>query len=153
MKTLDDILIGLSPLIGEELRSDSNRACLLVFNDRIKIQLELDITGEFLVLGSMIVELPPGKFRENILKSALKANDVIDQSPAILAFVVRANSLVLFEKIHISETAPDPLYKKIIQFFNKAENWKHAIENGEVAPRGAFPEGKTPEGPKLFGIR
>jgi hypothetical protein len=153
VKTIDDILIGLSPLIGEELVSDSNRACLLVFNDRIKIQLELDITGEFLILGSILIELPPGKFRENILKSGLKANNLIHESPGILAFIVRANSLVLFEKIHISRTAPDPLYKKIIQFFNKAENWKRAIEKGEVAPRGAFPEKNPFQEPKLFGMK
>lgn len=153
MKTLDDILAGLSPLVGEDLRPDSNRACLLVFNEEIRIQLELDITGEFLLLGSMLIDLPPGKFRENILKAALKANNMIDISPGILAFVARANRLVLFEKIHISDTAPDPLYKKIIQFFNKAENWKHAIERGEVAPQGAFPETKSSQGPKLFGMK
>lgn len=153
MKSFEDILAGLSPLVGEDLHPDVNNACVLVLNENIKIQLELDITAEFLLMASMIIDLPPGKFRENVLKSALKANNMIDQSPGILAFVVKANKLVLFDRIYTDDLTPEKLLAEITQFFHKAENWKNAIQGGNTAPLGAFPEMGPGQGPKLFGLK
>lgn len=153
MKTLDDILHELSPFFDEELLPDPNNACVLVINENLRIQLEIDISGEFLLLGCFIVELPPGRFRENVLKSALKANDVIDQSPGILAFVARANQLVLFEQIHTSEISGEKLYEEITAFYSKADGWKTAIQGGQSHPESAFPQSTSSGGPPMFGMR
>jgi hypothetical protein len=153
MKNFQDILDGLSPLLGMDLQADANQACLLVLNEQIRIQLELDPKGECIILASMIIDLPPGRFRENVLKSALKTNSVLQQNRTILCFVAKANKLVLFEEIPLIELTAEKLYAHILDFFHKAENWKSAIEGGKSAPLGAVPEPDKVQGTKFFGIR
>ena len=74
MKSFHDLIAELGEYIGEDLKVDLNMACSLEINNLIKVQIELDSPGEKILLMSLITELPPGKFRENILKDALKAN-------------------------------------------------------------------------------
>ena len=70
MKSFHDLIAELGEYIGEDLKVDLNMACSLEINNLIKVQIELDSPGEKILLMSLITELPPGKFRENILKDA-----------------------------------------------------------------------------------
>ena len=153
MKNFEDILNELSDLLDVDLSLDSNRACVIVLNEKIKIQMEQDIAGEYLTLAAMIADLAPGKFREEVLKSALKVNNTISYSTTILAFVAKLNKLVLYEKIPMIDLNGQKLYDLILDFFHKAENWKNAIEGGKTAPNGVLLDERPSSGSNFFGLR
>ena len=153
MKNFEELLNELSPLLDIDLTIDSNKACVIVLNEQIKIQMELDLAGEYLFLAAMLTELSPGKFREEVLKSALKANNLSTYATTILAFVAKLNKLVLYEKIPMIDISGKTLHDHILDFFHKAENWKRAIESGKTAPQGVLADERPSSGPNFFGLR
>ena len=73
MKNFYDLIKELGDLLGEEIEPENNQACNLRINQKVKVQIEVSNNEESLMLISLISELPPGKFRETVLKDILKA--------------------------------------------------------------------------------
>ena len=53
-----------------ELSPDENNSCLIELKNGQQIQLELDRSGQFFVIGADIGMVPPGKYRENLFRQA-----------------------------------------------------------------------------------
>ena len=81
---MHNLMQGLGQLLQIDLREDFNQSCTLNM-DGIKVQMELDSPGEFLLLMTFISELPPGQFRETVLKEALKVNYTVEQKIGTLS--------------------------------------------------------------------
>src|SRR5579872_2904597 len=97
----NELLHSLGKLLGLSLQADKNNACALQIKKGIIIQLQPDVAMEKVLIASKIVEVPPGKFRENVLKEALKANGFPDPRVGTFSFLPNNNTLILFQQYPI----------------------------------------------------
>lgn len=115
-----------------ELRPDGNNSCLIQLKNGIKIQLEMDRANDFLFLGSDLGVLPPGPYRENVFREALKANGLPYPRYGTFAYSSKTDHLVLFERFRGRELKAESIADFIGQFSEKAFQWGEAIGRGDV---------------------
>ena len=152
MITFADLMAELGELLGDDLKPDLNQVVTLAVNETLKVQIEPDKTGEFVLLACMVADLPPGRFRENILRDALKTNYRIDEFPEILSYVRGENSLVIFRNIPAAALRGHQLYELLITFTDRCTRWRDAIENGQTSPPNEAPEKPGGARPPMFGF-
>ena len=144
---LTDLLTDLGKIFQIPLSLDKYNACSIQIPP-ITIQLQLDATEENLFLFSKIIELPPGRFRENVLCEALKANAGPDPRTGIFGYVAQTNHLSLHQSYPLSILNAERLSGLFGAFFEMGESWHNSIQNGQIAPVSA-----TTSRPSPFGIR
>lgn len=130
----DEILQNLGKVFDLDLRADRNHACAIQIKQGLIVQLQCDAAQENLLIASKVVELPPGKFRENVLKEALKANAKLDPIVGIFAYIAKINQLVLFQQYPFDVLTSERLAGLLGPFIQTAEKWKNAILAGQPAP-------------------
>ncbi len=130
----NDLLASLGQLFGLTLHADKNNACALQIKKGLVVQLQPDERREKILLASRVVELPPGKFRENVLKETLKANAISDPFVGVFSYVAKTNHLVLFQQYPIDILNGERLAGLIIPFIEVAESWRDAIIAGQACP-------------------
>lgn len=129
-----DILYHLSHETGLQLYPDDHGACKLKLSNQMNVQLELDLRSPSLFLVCNIASLPPGTFRENVLKHALYANHFEDSTSGILCYIEKLGALALCKTIPIQDLHSDHLLDQISLMGEKAEKWKKAIDQSQPAP-------------------
>ncbi len=153
MINFHDLIHELGEFIGEDLKVDLNQSCCIEVNQILKIQIELDPPGEIILLMAKVIELPPGKFRENILRDALKANFLAEEKEGVLSYLERQNTLVLCQNLYTHSISRDILYAHLMQFIERSSKWLAAIEAGRSSPdSGEIPEGTEKKG-SIFGFK
>ena len=136
--SFDNLVADLGQHLDIELIPDGNGACQLLIDESIAIQLEPDATGEHLLVASPIFELPPGKFREDVLHKALIANAIQPPSLPTLAFIEKSSILVLFNHLSIKALSTETLTTFLSHFLSLAVEWKEALDSGQPAPVKTF---------------
>lgn len=146
-----DILYKLSHLTGLKLYPDKNNACKLVITDDISIQLETDLAQERLLIGCLICEIPPGVFREDVLKHALAENYQAFPLFGTLCYVDKLNFLALYDYIPLKNLQENYLIDYITVFADKASSWKNSILNNRPGPNSLdnYPKNNPP----IFGLK
>jgi hypothetical protein len=96
--------------------------------------LQLDVSQENLWIFSKLVEVPPGKFRENIFRETLKANALPDPRTAIFGYIAKTNHLALFQKYPLTILNGERLAGLIGAFVKMADSWIQALSSGRSAP-------------------
>ena len=76
MDRFDTIIWDLSQELGISLNVDEHGSCLILIDNNIPIHLEMDSFEEKLFVSVRLTELPPGRFREDLLESLLKINSL-----------------------------------------------------------------------------
>jgi hypothetical protein len=133
-----------------DLHPDENNTCLLRFDNGVQVQLELDKVGSSLIIGSDLGVIPAGRYRENVLGEALKANGLPPPRYGIFAYSKKSDKLVLFQKMPLDDITADKIASFLPNFIDKAIIWKEAIAKGDVPAVSA--QGVTkPSG--MFGLR
>lgn len=94
--SFQELLEELGKVLRLSLHVDKHHACSIQFPP-MTVQLQPDLPQENLYLFSKIVELPPGKFRENVLSDALKANSLPDPRAGIFGYIAISNHLALYQ--------------------------------------------------------
>ncbi|MDQ5956626.1 MAG: CesT family type III secretion system chaperone [Candidatus Rhabdochlamydia sp.] len=132
MDPFAQLLNDLSLLLDMHLSPDKRGACKLNIDDTLHIQLEPSSNRDKLLFFCFLSEIPPGKFRENVLRDALKANTDLN-TPGTLGFSERNNQLVLFANLNF----PSLIAKEVLDFLHlfmaKAQAWKQAIATGQTS--------------------
>ncbi len=128
----DEILNELGNIYSVTLHPDKVGACKIQFPEQFAIQLECDPHLENLLVATYICEIPPGKFRENIFKDALKANHPFAQNGA-LAYSEKNNQLVLFSYLRLASLNGRKLSEFIQAFIEKASGWRTGVETGQTS--------------------
>lgn len=134
---------------GINLEPDANYSCVILIRNQIKIQLELDRTQQFLIVGAPLGELPPGKFRELFLKEALRANGAPYPRFGSFGFSQRRNNLILFEKLDI-QILTSTLIDFLTAFTEKALLWQESIKSGQPPQIQYYSQKSSPKG--MFGL-
>jgi hypothetical protein len=146
-----DILYNLSHELGLTLYPDSNDACKLHLSNQHYVQLEMDRAEEHINAVCKIIEIPLGKFKENVLKHALVANYNLTPFEPCLSYVQKNNTLTLYQKIPLKHLNPSQLVDSIVKMGLKAQDWKQAIESGRPGPNviKTMPQSSPPLGSNI----
>ena len=146
----EELLRELGAELGTTLHSDRRGACRLNINDAIDIQLECDGPQEKLLVATFICDIPPGKFRENILRDSLKANGPFPEN-GTLGYSSKNNKLALFKFLKLSELKAKELADFLTLFMEKAKKWRVGVEMGTTASLVPTPPPQTASG--MFGLK
>lgn len=130
MNKFETLIQELGEVLGVTLQAEKGFLCKLLLKDTIHVQLESDEENDRIIIASLIAELPPGKFREDALMTALKIN-FLDTSLGSFAYTDKPPTLVLQMYLPISTSAA-LLGALLQQFVEKAMTWKESIEQGTV---------------------
>ena len=133
MDRFHDILHQLGEIIHVPLYPDKHRACRLNINDLLHVQIDEDSNQERLLIAAFIGDVPPGKFRENLFRECLKANHVFPRF-GTLGYSERNNKLTLFEYVALPQLNGEMLADILAKFIEKAESWRHGLQNGVIPP-------------------
>lgn len=134
MQQFEDILRALSQQLEIRLQPDKNDLCVLRINNKLHLQMEFNSLKNRLLLASLIIEIPPGKFREEVLKKALQHND---RYPRIgsFAYASKKNALMLFHYIYLEPNQTiEMILDTIAEFVKLADDWGSAINGGRSSP-------------------
>lgn len=145
----EELLNELGVELGITLHPDRKGACKLKINETSHIQIECDAHQENLLVATFICDIPPGKFRENILKDALKSNGPFPVN-GTLAYSDRNNKLVLFSYFRFGSLTGKKLAEFLAAFVDKANNWRIGVETGHTSHL-ISPSLKPPSG--MFGMK
>jgi len=138
----EEILQLFGQSLNLPLESDRNHACAIQIKQGLIVQLQSDPSQTKLLIGCKIIEVPPGKFRENVLKEALKANGLPDPRVGIFAYIAAINNLFLFQEYPFDIlTTGERVASLISPFIKTATEWRVAIQAGDPGPRS---EAKLP---------
>lgn len=152
MITYAELINDLGKKLNIDIYADLNNIVTLMIEKRVKIQIEIDSVGEFLILGAYIAELPPGKFREHILKNSLRVNYLINERPEILSYMNRENMLTLHRKFMLAALNVDELITQIKNITIRAKKWQDAIESGLPSPDDELPSSNQITNKSIFGL-
>ena len=133
------------------LQPDRNSSCLIRLKDGLEIQLELDRMGLFLIVGADLGSLPPGKYRENLFREALKANGLPYPWNGILAYSKKTDHLVIYDQLNVKNLTGEKVATFLSSFTAKAKVWKDALSREELP---AIDQGYTSQPSSgMFGLR
>lgn len=149
MDRFAELLFDLSKLWNVELFADKKHFCRFHYKNELHVQLEFDEAKERILIASFLCEIPPGKYRENLLKEALKSNYIYPRV-GTLAYSDRNNQLALFEYTYLQGLNAEKLAKILEKFFEKGHEWKIAVEKGTPLP-STSPQIKGRD--SLFGLK
>ncbi|MDE3045529.1 MAG: CesT family type III secretion system chaperone [Verrucomicrobiota bacterium] len=144
----DELLKSAGKSLGIPLHTDKHHACAIQVRHGIVVQLQSDVSQEKLLIASKVAEITPGKFRENVLREALKANGMADPRVGVFAYLSATNHLVLFQYYPFDLLTGERLANMLGPFTEAVEAWHNAIVAGRPAPPTVHPPGPHP-----FGLR
>jgi len=133
MDHFQKLLWDLGEVIKLPLHVDKNNACKILLNETLEVQLEMDTDEKQLLLIAFISEIPPGRFRENVLKEALKANN-LDHTQGLFAYFEQENYLILQKYLQADLLSGQKLAEYLEPFIIEAEEWRTALAAGLSVP-------------------
>lgn len=139
--------LGIS--LNVPLHVDRHHSCTLKVHQKMTVQLQVDAALEKLWIASFICELLPGKFRENVLCEALKANNLADPRTGVFGYIAINNRLTLHQGYLFSSLDGDMLANYVAGFIEYADLWRETIEKGQVSPAPIYNTGSK----KPFGLQ
>ncbi len=116
----------------EKLTPDENNSCLIKFNNNLEIQIEQEKDEESLLISASLGEVPPGKYREDVFREALKANAAPYPRQGTFGYSLDTSQLILFKLMPYEELTGDKVAAYLTPFMEKAIEWKEMLEKGEV---------------------
>lgn len=136
----------------EDLTPDANNTCLIRFKIGLDIQIEPMLKGDFLLVGCPIAVIPPGRFRENVFREALKSNGMPPPRHGVFGYSAQSDRLILFSLLSLRDLNGDKIAAFLGPFMEKALMWKQLIERGDVPIAETISSGgmRAPQG--LFGL-
>lgn len=129
----EELLHELGKFFGLPLRPDKSHFCALSVQGLV-VQLQTDTAFEKLLIVAKLGELPAGRFREEVLKEALKANALPDPRVGVFAYVPQINQLMLFQRYPFDILNGERLAGLLGPFLELGGRWKTALAAGQTAP-------------------
>ncbi len=133
------ILSELGQLLNiPDLKPDANHTCLIQLTNGIKIQIELTKDGQNILMGSEIGVVPPGRYRIDVFKEAMKANAQPLPRYGTFAWSKKTDMLIFFKKTSLKDLTGEKLHSMIPPFIEVVQKWKDAVEKGEIPSVATF---------------
>jgi hypothetical protein len=144
-----ELIEQLGTTLNTPLHNDSGDSCVLLIDEKLKVQLELHKDQERVVIAAYITTIDPGTFREQVLAAALKANARDYPSVGIFGYSSHNNGLALFDCLLLEGLQADKLADYLSVFVGKAFEWQQSIDRGTVP---IVMSAKNKDQPKPFGL-
>ncbi len=132
----ESILKDFEPFFKCRLQADQNESCLVRMGHGISLQMELNRYG-FLLIGCRIGELPRGRFQDDVIKEALKANEFYPPFTGIFGISRKSNNLFLYLLVDPLKLDQDKISNLLNPFIAKAKLWSDSINQGNIPALGA----------------
>ncbi len=133
MDRFQELLWDLGEIINVPFHVDKNHACHIVLDGKLAVHMEMAQEEEKLLIGALLGEIPPGRFRENVLKESLKVN-ASPHSFGVLSYIEKKNTLILQTSLDPDHLNGEKLAEFLDSFIREAESWREAISQGNFAP-------------------
>lgn len=133
-KTMKESVNNLLKRIGEglnipDLCLDENNHCILLFDEKIVLNIDLDEEGSKLVIYAYIGEIPL-ECREVIFEKALEGNFFWNETDGgTLGIDKQSQSLVLAKSFSLPLKDTEVFEDQLASFVEIVEKWIHRIEN------------------------
>ena len=150
MASFDYILKELSAHIGTPLEQDETGACRIQADQELIFHLEMDQQTRLFLIFTELNQVPPGKFRDDVCKSALIENGKPEPRNGDLAFSTVSDKLVLFKFIAIENINFEWFLNFFTLFCEKAFEWKEGVERGALP---TLPEVVGGDAAEMFGLK
>ncbi len=144
------LLEELGKLLEIKLKPDANNSCLIKFPDDLELQIDLDISGAWILIGTTIATVPPGAYREEVLREALKGNYILEPHCGCFAWAKKGDRLVFNHRMPVEHTKGIHLAEVIIPMLERVKSWKEMITNNEIPVVRSQQSTGKPGG--LFGL-
>ncbi len=149
--SFDELLTELEPHMGINMKPDAQDCCRMRFDERIHLQVEFDRKTSKVLIHSELGYLPPGRFREDYLRSALIENGKRFPRIGVIAFSTKSSGVVFFDFVELDSVNGEQFYQYIQLFIEKAKKWVDGLEHGHL-PVDSDDDNKPPA-PGAFGLR
>ena len=126
------IIEDLGKSLNLPLKPDQYNRCLFQMPNGTMIQLEMDTRGDFLIMGSELGVVNPGRYRIDVFRESLKANTIPDTRYGTFAWNKKSNQLIFFKKFAIKDLNAEKIATVITPFSEIALKWKEAIDQGHI---------------------
>lgn len=113
------------------LNPDENDSCLVQMGIGLSLQIELDRYG-FILIGCRLGALLMGRYRNDLIRAALKSNYLTPPSTGVFGFSQKTNQLILFIKLNPQNLSPNQIVTQLPAFVTKAKQWADALTNGQI---------------------
>lgn len=152
LHNLQSLLKELGEKIGiPNLEPTSNNNLTLTLKGNNDVVLQQHKTQPYLIISFEIAEIPAGRYRENILREALKFNGLNQLHKGVFAFSKKNQKLFLFEMLPLEEISADQVNTIMQSLSEKVTVWKEALQRGDIPNIGNTSQAQSGGG--LFGIR
>ncbi len=129
----DSILQELgSSLNIKDLSLDEHNTCLIKFPNGLEVYVEPAASGEDLLLYTKLGELPPGRYREDVLREALKANGFPYPRYGTFAYSAGNEQLVLFQFLPMKNLTGERVADFLTPLMKRALAWKELLNNNQI---------------------
>lgn len=135
----------------DNLHPDKNNSCQIKYKSGITVSIEIDKNEENIVIGCDIAEVPPGRYRENVFREALKANGMPYPRIGTFAYSKQTSHLIFFHSLPLKDISAAKIADALGLFNEKAIQWKQAIDRGETPSFVTATIGKGGGG--MFGLK
>jgi len=132
MNPFEQLLKDLGIAMNLDLKPDAHGSCLLDFFNGINIQIDMAEDGERILIGSQVVQLNPGNFREIVFKEALKHNSVNKILVGIFAYSSKNDTLILFQYLYFKNINGQELFNYLQEFATLITLWREGLNRGQV---------------------
>ena len=134
-----------------KLVPDSHGAVMIRYKDKLQVYIEPDALGETVQLLIEIGGPGEGKYRETVLREALRANGQPFPRFGTFAYAQKKESLGVFEIVLMEDLTGVRLAELIAQLSERARVWRDSISRGEVPPVQSSASSVRSEG--FMGLR
>ena len=147
MNFFEEYIQKLGQTLGTPLHAEKGYLCKLRVEGSLQVQIEHEPDQERILIASFLCELPPGKYREDLLKEALKANDSLERL-GIFAYSSKNNNLVYF--LYLSDKiAFEEFSQSFLHWLDTAKVWKSAVESGNIYQ---ISQSRSSSSSSIFGL-
>lgn len=133
-----------------DLHPDRNNSCLIRIKGGLEIQLEFDRTGQNLIVGCDLGPIPPGRYRENMFREALKSNGLPHPLYGIFAYSKQTDHLIMYDLINGKDLTGDKVGDFLMKFIDKLIVWRNAIDGSSIPTISSIKSSKLGG---LFGLK
>lgn len=148
----NEMIDELAKILNIKLSPDSNGVCLIKFPNGLNLQLERQKGSSDVFIVAELGNLFVGRYREDVLMAALRANGAPYPRVGIFAFSTPVENLVLFERVPENFVSGLKVFEIMMPLAYKAKLWKDHLARGSIPTHEEqkLPTEKTQRG--MFGL-
>ncbi len=151
VNAFEAVLQELGDAIGIPLKPGKMDGCLVRYPEGLEVQIQMNTKRNHILLYADLGAVPPGRYREDLLREALRANGKPYPRKGVLAFTDAKDHLIIYLSRSMTELTGEKIAYIYKPFVEKAQKWQDALTRGEIPAVRSDTSTGTPPG--LFGMR